>query len=86
MTGQCNPPNPLLAGQSAGLPRLNWPPVRFRSTVANAIVAAVCGGADLLSVARGRLPHRELRLAQLSTLFALPMAAAFIALFVRCLQ
>jgi 8-oxo-dGTP pyrophosphatase MutT (NUDIX family) len=39
-----------------GRPRLNWPPVRFRSTLANSWVYAICGGIELSELLRGRRP------------------------------
>lgn len=60
----------------AGLPRLNWPPLRFRSPVANGLIYAVCGGIEVWEAATQRRAVASIsakHVLALITVFAAPL-------------
>jgi hypothetical protein len=60
----------------AGLPRLNWPPLRFRSQTVNGLIYAVCGGVELWQVAQGTRAAHAVHRKHVAALLTVCAAAA----------
>ena len=67
----------------AGLPRLNWPPIRFRGRFANTVVAAICGAVELWQVVNGTRSVRFVSPTHVAALLALPLGTVGMTLAVK---